>query len=239
MKQEQVLETAKHYFSDYFGQEYKEIIGERLDDCKLYVVSPQLFKKKARHFIKDTNAILESTGGDKLHPTVNDGIIGIARHVARYKEKTAGMSICLTRGRTPKLSMLNKGIFICDFKKSKYDGAPYFDQVALHELLHVATSHIKDGHHFYGVRMINDDINELLVDSIAIKVARKMHKDGVCLNEDIGTNRAKYMSAIVHKRFPKLSHQLVRGNLLKDKKHEIDSALLCGDNLEFIDQLEI
>ena len=179
MDSNRILKIAEKYFVEYFGDEYKGIISERLGNTSLFLVNsrkPDNAQKELDNYINVMRNFVD-----------NQVEIFLRQKLQNMIDNTgAGRGQCYVparRNAKGELEIKRRAVIVSD---SKYVNE---DQTYIHELLHAITVFILNNEYKNGIYGEYNDItevfNECLIDYISIEITKRIHADGILLNEKV------------------------------------------------------
>ena len=196
-----MLDTAGHYFTEYFGKKNKSIITDRLAATNIYFVGPKL---KPAEKLSQFFAVLGDHSMQHLKKPfdelswdfVNDCVDGVAAG-----ERTGGMCIYIPF----KKGGGRHGVFVHDVEGTELERGEedaFTDCCINHELLHAVTQYEKNKKVISGISNFNYNLNEWVVENMAIEITKRIHYDNIVFNTRVRPSDAEYYLSPILKIIP-------------------------------------
>ena len=223
MKLTTPIEIVSHYAVKYFGNDYKEIVYDRLKKSSLYLIDSQNYKECAADY---TNNMLEENDSHKSdtgREIFSDTMSQLQKLTDR---KRIGVCISYPIVKNRILSLTN-GAFIIDPSGdiTATDLSPWCDVAIVHELVHAMTNRISNNGLYIGINDFGENKNENIVHAIATEITKEIHKDKISLYENKPKNtQNRYIEVFAINQLPK--------DFIKKHKNLIFPAMLQGKKRE-------
>ena len=231
MDSKRVIEIAKKYFVQYFGEEWRSVIEERLDGTTLYFVKPSTVNDVAKKLAKDLHVTPCDNDSNKfVEESVND--------IAKCNHGIPGTLFDRKQTDENGKPYLLKAIVVMDCTGRIYENSHLDRQMDVtinHELVHTVSTFLKGDEVVKGVVPKNNamgkknvrwcDLHEWITQKIAIEITKMMHADGVVYNERIKPENARYDWCKITER----EDIVKKPNAFDEKRKDVNKSMITGN----------
>lgn len=234
MQEKKILKVAEECFVDYFGRQYRPLIEQRLGKTSFGLVNENNADKFINEYISDVNDAYNKNNLGSLGEDYKQYLTNSIKQISVPSENR-GTCIFTARFNTSgNIVDARRGAFVNDATKTKYENTwfdSFTDMAICHELLHAVTMHIANNNLKSGIREEGDiktkKMNELIINNMALDVAKKIHSHGNRFNERIAPSKSIYSSYMDYVKLRKLP-----ASFFSNYKSILKPAMITGDYSE-------